>query len=246
MPIEFATLVGMERRRAFTRGTFAALLAATGLMIAPSGTLASSRDVAETNALARATNTLVEAANPEVSRGLSAAKRYASSIARQCPNAAAGSPQNHESQQLDWEVIGAMTTVGYRVAAGPVAKFAHAVRGLHWSNSRLTRAVHRFTTKLYGLTRLATPDVCGDIRAWAASGYQTLPASTTSFVKRYLATTPEAEEVPSIINLSMPYATPADVPVLHRVEHLETRLGEAEAAAVESYSRLIMALELKQ
>jgi hypothetical protein len=216
------------------------------LSFAPASALASSRDVATTDALARATDALVRAANPDVPRGLAAAKRYAGQIASQCPAAAAASPQNHEAEQLDDEVIGAMTTVGYRVAAGPVATFAHRVRGLHWSNHRLTRAVKRFTTKLVGLTRLATPDVCADVRAWAASGYQTVPAGTVAFDHHYYAVDPEAEEVPLIVSLAMPYATPSDVPVLHRVERLETKLGEAEAAAVEAYSRLIISLELKQ
>ncbi len=224
----------------------AALLAGLVLGVAPAGALASSGNVAATSALARAANTLVRAASPDVHRGLAAAQSYAHQVATQCPNAAVGSPQNHESEQLDDELIGAMTVVGYRVAAGPAATFAREVRGLHWSNHRLTRAVHTFSTKLVGLTKLATPDVCGDIRAWAASGYQTVPASTASFVSRYLAITPEAEEVPLIVSLATPYSLPWEIAVERRVEHLETRLGEAEAAAVESYSRTIMALELKQ
>lgn len=224
----------------------AALTAGIALSLAPATALASSGDVATTRALARATDTLVRAASPDVHRGLAAAESYARQIINQCPNAAAGSPQNHESEQLDDELIGAMTTVGYRVAARPAATFARQVGGLRWSNHRLTRAVHTFATKLAGLTHLATPDVCGDIRAWAASGYQTVPASTTAFVSQYLAITPEAEEVPLIISLAERYEVPSEIPVLRRVEHLETRLGEAEAAAVESYSRVIMALELKQ
>ncbi len=224
-------------------GSVAAVLLAG---LAPAGALASSGDVAATRALARATDALVRAASPDVHRGLAAAQRYAHQIAAQCPGAAAGSPQNHESEQLDDELIGAMTTVGYRVATRPAATFARAVRGLHWSNHRLTRAIRTFTTKLTGLTRLATPDVCGDVRAWAASGYQTVPATTSAFVSHYLAITPEAEEVPLIIDLATPFATPSEIPVLRRVERLETRLGEAEATAVESYSQVLISLELKQ
>jgi hypothetical protein len=223
-----------------------ALLVVFASTITAASARASAGDLAATQALARAADALVRAASPDVHRGLTAAQSYAHRLASQCPNAAAGSPQNHESQQLDDELIGAMTTVGYRVAAGPSATFARRVRGLHWSNRRLTRAVHTFATKLVGLTHLATPDVCGDIRAWAASGYQTVPASTAAFVSHYLAITPEAEEVPLIIQLATPYSRPSEIAVERRVEHLETRLGEAEAAAVESYSRTIMALELKQ
>jgi hypothetical protein len=216
------------------------------LTLAPPAALANAGDEAATQALARATNTLVRAASPDVSKGLAAAERYGSRIASQCPRVAAGSPENHQSEQLDDELIGAMTIAGYSTAAAPIATFAHAVRSLHWSDAKLTRTVKTFAAKLQKLSTLALPNVCGDIQAWAASGFATLPASTVKFVPHYLAVTPEAEEVPLMIHLLMPYASPSDFPILRRVERLEARLGEAEAAAVESYSRVIIALELQQ
>lgn len=230
------------------RGRIAAtVVTGLALTLVPAGSaLGASGNVAATQALARATNTLVVAATPEVPHGLAAAEHYAAGLVAQCPNAAAGSPQNYDSEQLDNELIGAMTTVGYRVAAAHIAVFAHAVSHLSWSNARLTGAVHRFAHRLLGLSKLATPNVCGDIQAWTASGFQTLPASTVAFDKSYLGITPEAYEVPLIVQLAMPYATPSEIPVLKRVERLEEKLGEAEAAAVEYYSRVIIALELKQ
>jgi hypothetical protein len=216
------------------------------LALAPGSALASSGDEAATQTLARATDTLVRAASPDVNRGLANVKNYASQLVGQCPRAAAGSPQNGDSEQLNDELIGALTVVGYRTAAAPIATFARAVRGLRWSNSRLTRAVKTYSTKLHELSTLAVPNVCGDIQAWTASGFKTLPASTVAFVRRFFAVTPEAEEIPLIIKLLLPYATPSDVPILHRVERLETRLGEAEADAVETYSHVIISLELQQ
>jgi hypothetical protein len=203
-------------------------------------------DVAMTNALARATNTLVRAATPLVPRGLAAVDRYAAQLEAQCPRAAAGSPQNEQSEQLDNELIGALTTVGYHVAARPLATFAHAVKGLHWSNPKLTREVHKLASRLRRLSTLTPPNMCGDIQTWAASHYQTVPATTLAFEHHYFAATPEAEEVPTIVNLATPYATTADFAVLRRVERLEAKLGEAEAAAVETYSHLIITLELQQ
>jgi hypothetical protein len=228
------------------RASCASLLVGLALALTPTAALGDSGDVAATQALARATDTLVRAASPDVSKGLAAAQRYARGVGAQCPRAAAGSPQDGDSEQLDDELIGAMTIAGYSTAAAPIAKFERAVRDLRWSNGRLTRTVRTFAAKLQKLSTLALPNMCGDIQSWAASGYRTLPASTVPFVKHYLAVTPEAEEVPLMIRLLMPYATPSDVPILHRVERLETRLGEAEAAAVETYSRLIMTLELQQ
>ena len=233
-------LVTMGRR------SISGLLAVAALALAPAGAAASSHDVSTTTALARATDTLVRAATPDVPRGLHAAENFAKQTAAQCPAAAVGSPQNYQSEQLDNEVIGAMTTVGYRTAAGSIARFASAVKGLQWSNPRLTHAVRRFATRLEGLSRLTPPNLCADIQAWAASGYSTLPATTVAFDRHYFAVDPEAEEVPLIIRLASPYATPAEMPVLRRVERLEVKLGEAEAAAVESYSHLISTLNLNQ
>jgi hypothetical protein len=229
------------------RQLWVSVFAVLALVLAPSAALgASSGDAAATQALAHATDTLVRAANPDIPKGLAAARRYGGAIAAGCPHAAAGSPQDGQSEQLDDELIGGMTVAGYSVAAAPIARFKHAVAGLHWSNSRLTRAVATFADKLQKLSTLALPNVCGDIQAWAASGYKTLPASTVPFVRHYLQVTPEAAEVPLIIQLVGPYATNADFPILRRVERLETRLGEAEAAAVETYSHVIITLELNQ
>jgi hypothetical protein len=215
-------------------------------LAAPPAALAKSGDVATTQALARATNTLVSAARPDIGRALANVKSYANQVAAQCPRVAARSPQNHDSEQLDNEVAGALTTVGYHTAAGPIAAFAHAIKGLHWSNGKLTRAVRTFATKLVGLSTLATPNLCGDVGSWVTSGYATLPASTVQFDQRYAATDVEAEESPSIIRLATPYATPSDFSVLRRVERFEAQLAEAEAHGVEYYTHLMDSIELNQ
>ncbi len=222
------------------------LAGVAALAVAPSAASANSADVAATQALARATNTLVRASEPDIAKALANVKSFANQTVAQCPHVAAGSPQDHDSEQLDNEVAGALTTVGYRTAAAPIATFAHAVKGLHWSNGRLTRAVRTFATKLVGLSTLAVPSLCGDIGAWVSGGYTTLPASTVQFDQRYSEVDPEAEESPLIIKLATPYGTPSDVSVLHRVERFEAQLAEAEANGVEYYVHLMNSIELKQ
>jgi hypothetical protein len=221
------------------------LLATVALAVAPSVAQARPQgNVAATQALARATDTLVRVAHPDIARGLAAVKSFDNQIAAQCPRVAAGSPQDHDSEQLSNEVVGGMTAVGYRTAAAPIAAFARAVKGLHWSDGRLTRAVRTFARKLVGLSTLATPNLCGDIAGWVASSYNTLPASTVQFDQRYAATDVTAEEAPLIVQLATPYALPSDVPVLHHVERFEAQLGEAESTAVGYYTNLMSALEL--
>jgi hypothetical protein len=228
-------------------GSVVSALACAALATSPQAALArSSGDVTATQALARATSRLVHTARPDIDKGLAAVKSYTKQVAAQCPRVAEESPQNHDSEQLDNELAGALTTVGYRTAAGPIAVYARAVEGLHWSSGRLTRAVRTFAKKLEGLATLATPNLCGDIGGWVTSGYQTLPSSTIQFNQRYAAVDPTAEEVPLIVNLAMPYATPSDFSVLRQVERFEAELGEAEAHAVEYYSHLVDTLELQQ
>ncbi len=202
-------------------------------LAAPQATLArSSTDVAATQALSRAAKTLLNASLPDLPKGLANVRNYADEIATQCPKVAAESPQNYGAEQLDYEVAGAMTVVGYRTATGPIGTFYRAVKGLHWSNPKLTRAVSTFATKLDKLVGLTVPSLCGDVKEWVASGYKTLATSTTQFLRRYNAVDPEAEEGPLIMRLARPYATASDVPLFRSIEHFESELAETEAHAV--------------
>jgi hypothetical protein len=228
--------------------TLVAACIALAALAAPPVAIAkpSSGNVATTQALARAAKMLLRAARPDIPRGLAAVKSYAKEVAAQCPKAAAGSPQNYGSEQLDNEVVGTMTVVGYRTAAGPIATFYHAVKGLHWSSPRLTHVVRRYATKLEKLVSLTVPSLCGDVKEWVASGYNTLSASTVQFDKSYEAVDPEAEEGPLIIKLTKPYATPGEIPLYRNIENFESELGEAEAHAVFDYKDAMNAMELNQ
>jgi hypothetical protein len=222
-----------------------ALVCASLWAVAPSA-LAKGADGASTRALARATTALLHAARPDIPKGLAAIKSFANEVAVQCPKVAAASPQNEGAEQLDDEVVGALTVVGYRTTTGPIDRFYAAVKGLRWSNPKLTRAVRKFATKLQKLVHLSVPSLCGDIKEWAASGYKTLSTGTTRFLQGYNAVDPEAEEGPLILRLLEPYATPADVPVYRDIENFESQLAEAEAHAVVYYKRLMSAIELNQ
>ncbi len=228
-------------------GPVVLVLASLALALVPQATSAESAgDASATQALARATKTILNAARPDLPRGLAAVNAYANEVAAQCPKVAAASPQNHGAEQLDDEVVGAMTVVGYRTATGPIKVFYHAVKGLHWSNPELTRAVKIFATKLYKLVGLTVPSLCGDVKEWVAGGYRTLTASTTQFLTQYNAVDPEAEEGPLIMRLARPYATAGDVSLFHNIERFEAELAETEAHAVFAYKHLMNSIELNQ
>jgi hypothetical protein len=211
--------------------------------VAPAA-LAKSADVAATRAYIRANYALVRAARANLASAETGVKSLANQITAQCPLAAAGSPQDYDSEQLSLEVVGAMTISGYRLDDAAAAAFAHAVRSLRWSDRALTRIVRTYAAQLPALTTLALPDVCADVQAWAASGYRTLPASTVQFDASYEADDIQAEEVP--LRLLTPYEDAVEASLVRRTRRLEGPLAQAEANAVADYTQILDGLELNQ
>jgi hypothetical protein len=218
------------------------LLASMALAAAPPVALASSGNAAATRAYIQANYALVRVARSNLAAARAAIKGLAVQLAGQCPLAAVGSPENYDSEQLSNEVVGALTVDAYHPDAAAMVTFAKAVKGLHWSNPKLTRAVKVYATQLEGLSTLGMPEVCGDVKAWAATGYQTLPASSVQFDKRYYAADFEAEAVP--LRLLAPYESASTASLLHRTKRLEAPLAEAEADAVADYTKILDALKL--
>jgi hypothetical protein len=220
------------------------LCAVLALAAAPSVASAGSQNATATRAYIRANYALVRTARANLATGNAALQSLVRQITGECPLAAAESPEDHDSEQLSNEVVGAMTVVAYRPDAAAIATFARAVGGLRWSNGALTRTVRHYATQLKGLAALATPDVCADVRAWVAGGFQTLPASATQFDQLYYAEDIEAEEVP--LRLLAPYESAASASLLHRTKQLEAPLAEAEANAVADYTKILDSLDLQQ
>jgi hypothetical protein len=226
------------------RGT-AVLLAvlAFGLGPVPSAFARSrSENAAATHAYIQANYALVRAARANLSAGQAALRSLVPQIASQCPRAAAESPQDHNSEQLSNEVVGALTIAAYRPDAAAIRVFDRAVAGLRWSSPTLTRLVKTYAARLKGLAALAMPNVCGDVTAWAANGYQALPPSSVEFDRRYYAVDIEAEEVP--LRLLAPYESAGEASLVHRTKQLEAPLADAEADAVADYTRILDSLKL--
>jgi hypothetical protein len=145
-------------------------------------------------------------------------------FASECPDVAAGSPQNALEQSLSYEVAGALWATGYHTDAKIADSFISAVSSLRWTNPAIARRLHRFVTGLREMIALSVPNLCGDVRSWIASGYKTVPASTLQFDQHVEAI---EVEVPSP-RLVAAYVQPADRGLLERVEHLITRFQELE------------------
>lgn len=206
--------------------------------------LARSENATATRTYLQANHAFVRAARSNLAAGNAALRSLVRQLTGECPLAAAESPQNHESEQLNDEVVGAITIVAFRPDAAAAGVFAHAVGGLRWSSRVLTRKVRTYAAQLEGLAKLAVPDVCADVRAWAADGYRSLPASTQQFNQRYDEVDIEAEEIPQ--RLLAPHESAAELSLARRTQQLEAPIADAEADAVGDYTRILDALELNQ
>ncbi len=224
------------------RTQIAGLLAAASLLAAPSaGAAGSASDVAASAAYLQANYSLVHTARGLLRRAEAAPLKVLAQVTRDCPMAASGSPQNSQSTQLSDEVIGAMVLAAYHLNVPALRGFVATVRRLHWSDGRLTGAVRAYAAQVETLASLAPPNLCADIRAWAAGGYRTLPPTTTRFVARFMPAWVALGLLPPRLAR---YETPALKSLARRSDALEVQLTDGEARAVESWGKIMNELVL--
>ena len=220
-------------------------VAVAALAMAPAPALAGSRarNIAATRAYIQADYALVHAARTNMKTGEAALEELRSKLGAECPMAATASPENEAAEKLSNEVIGAMSTVFIRADVQAVESFAETAGPLHWSNQKLTRKVSSYAAKLKALTVLAMPNVCGDVSAWAASGYRALPASTPQFDQQFSSEDVGIGEVPA--RLLAPYEDRSERVVLQHTHQFEQELVDAEARAVEPWAKILDELDLQ-
>jgi hypothetical protein len=224
----------MTRRRVF--GTVAACALAVSL--APA---AQASDRSATAAYVRANYALVAAGHAHLGASIAAYKGVLQKVRRECPHAAASSPQNPESTKLSNEVIGAMVLSAGRPDRPAIQAYLRAVKGLRWGNGAITRAVKAYAASLGKLYALSVPDLCADVRAWSAAGFKSLPSSTVSFVEVFY---------PNWVALGLQPAGLARLEggserrLARTAARFEYQLTNAEAEAVETWGQIMNLLEL--
>ena len=214
-----------------------ALLAVPAIAAFPTPALAGARDIAATQTYIRANYALVRASAHAIGPSETVIKSLLRRAREECPGAAAGSPQGEGSDKLGAELQGAMTIAALRPVARAVGAFVHAVAGLRWSSTQLTHTVSSYARKLRTLSSLTAPKVCGDVRAWTASSFATLPASTTGFDSAFEGVDVALGEVPA--EQLAPYERPAERAMLHSSAQLEAQLEEAENRAVQLWEHTL-------
>jgi hypothetical protein len=216
---------------------FAALAA---LAAGPSCALAS--DAASTQAYLHANLALMQYANSHIPQAEKVLTGVVRQIRRECPHAAAESPQNADSTQLSNEVIGTMVTTVVRTSLRTARRFVRTVSPLRWSNRGLTRTIQAYAAKVKVLTGLAVPHLCADVKAWTASAFKTLPATTVAFDRRFVPAWVGAGELPDSLRAIAPAE---DRALVRRTIQLESKWADFEAREVESWGSIMDTMVLQ-
>jgi hypothetical protein len=222
------------------RVTLAALAVTGGLAWSAAPALASS-NTATTQSYVHDNYALVRLARTHLATAEAGPLRVLAQVRAECPQAGAGSPQNPDSTQMSDEVIAAMVVSAYKPDLSAMRTFISAAGALSWANRGLTSAVRGYVGDLKTILSLPTPNLCADVRAWAASGYSSLPASTVTLVAKFMPAWVALGYLPAQL------ATYESAPVrslARRSVPLEEALTEGEARAVEHWGAIMDALEL--
>jgi hypothetical protein len=225
------------------RLTLGVLATLAALALGPASALAGQGDVATTSAYLQANYRLVQLTAAKIGPIEASLRSVRAQVLRECPMAAAGSPQDTDSEQLSNEVIGAMVTASvHLVEARASREYVRTAARLTWSNGALTQAVHAYAHKALGLAALAPPTLCADVKSWAASGFHTLPASTAVFAPRFMSLWIAPGELPPAL---AQYETAQERPLLRRTSRLEKEFTEMEVhAGVNTWGEIMDGLGL--
>jgi hypothetical protein len=216
----------LRRLAATSLAILAACLGATGTAAA-----ASSHDIAAARTVLTSGYETLQAVLRSWPKVEASLRTLNHRFARECPGIGAGSPQTETEKRLSYEVAGAQWATAYHADATIVRHFIHRVTGVTSSNAKLNRRVYKFLNGLDEMLALQVPDICSDVRAWTASGYQRVPTSTLQFDRHVEAID---VEIPSP-KLAEPYVDSSDRALVPKLEHLITRFEELEFTTGQQY-----------
>jgi hypothetical protein len=194
------------------------------LAVAPSPAPASSADVATTHKAIVAGYTLARAAVATINVAQSKVESWNRKLAAECPGVGSGAPETEASTPMSHEVAVGLFSIAYSSAAGPIKTFANAMRPLHWTIARFNRDARSFVANLTALATTPLPDLCGDVRAWRATGFTTVPPHVVELDRRV-----ESLELPEIQwKLVAPYERGGDSGLVAYIQRAERKVAEAE------------------
>jgi hypothetical protein len=224
-----------------TRGFICPLAATLCLAIGSTPALASSGDATSTQAYVQAGYAALRVAISNLARSEAGPLHVLATVQHECPQVGANSPQDDESTQMSNEVIGAMVVSAIAPDLPTIRTFVHAVAGLRWSNGALTRSIHAYTSDWNTLASLSAPNLCGDIKAWDVNGFHSLPASTVTFVAKFMPAWVAPGFLPARLTR---YESSATRALVARCNRFEEQITELEAREVAHYNEIMNALAI--
>jgi hypothetical protein len=219
------------------------ICAVLALGVAPAGALASSGNAAATHAYIEANFKLSRAAEASVAPAQAKIVALDAQLGRECPKVGEGGPEDEESGKVSREATEALWSISYGTSSGSIQAFAKTVSALKWSSPNLTRIAQHYAKTLEGLAALPLPNLCGNVREWAASGFHTIPAATLQLYERVEAL--EGHTIPA--KLLAPYERPSDRSIVAATTRLETKLEHTETVVgFNDWDMLLETLGLNQ
>lgn len=246
----------------------AVAVVAVGAIVAIAAAGSSNTDAADraaTNAFLRTRLALLQSFTAGLPAGEESMNVFVAEVRSKCSGALRGAPVSAGSDgsnggftdqgQLALEGLSDLAIAQRGVDTAAVERFASALRRLRWHDRHLTALVHTFAQIETERAHMRVPDLCGQIKAWVASGYRTLPQTTSEpreqdgmTLTRELAAlgcTPFDQPEHAVVAALRRYQRAGEQPTTRQVELTEFRLNiEALKAALTASVALEHALDL--
>jgi hypothetical protein len=215
--------------------------AAAALACAAGAPSAAASDASATHAYIVADAKVVAHAAARIPHGEATLTAVLHRVRRECPGAGTNSPQNPESTMMSNEVIGLLVTSAVDTELPSIREYVRSASAIRWSRSSVNRAIHGYVGNVRTLTQLRPPDICADVRAWAATGYTRLPATTVAFDARFVPAWVALGEIPGSLS---PFESTSDRALVRVAKKHESDLTEFEAREVQTWGHIMEALEI--
>jgi hypothetical protein len=220
------------------------------LLAAPAVAAVRADDVVATRAYLHADAAEKSAEAAALGGSVAAIEARAGAIAGECPSALLDAPRDAAFGELGEEASSTVFYAGLAPESPLLMRFAQAIGHLSFGNRRLTQLVRGQAAEERAIATLALPNVCGDIAAWKASAYATLPQDARRTLDRFgvlesmASVGPSEEEREAVIQrLLKPYEGPAERETAKRIGHAADEISNRlHAAAKSARSSLAAAL----
>ncbi len=201
------------------------------MLAVPATALATSLDGSSTSKFVAASLQPVRAALAKQGQEHAAANALISHVQSACPGAVPTSlGTGTQAQRRTWGAFSAEALGEFSLALiGPTRpaeqRAIREIAPLRWTSAALNRQVAAFVRSGRGLLALHPPDICGQAKTAAATGFAVVPPATATFIRRYgaaaLASAPTAVE---LADKMKPLADPQALAAIGQFARLEARL----------------------